>query len=81
MAEGRMRASFNRHGSRREALIPPSGTFSHCVPQREKGKGHQALSFAASAASFSIPAQSFASISVFGAIHDPPTVMTFGSFR
>ena len=75
-----MRASVNRHGSRTQALIRPSGTFSHCVPQREKGKGHQERSPAASAASVSIPAQSFASISFFGAIHDPPTANAIAKY-
>ena len=36
---------------------------------------------AASAASVSIVAQSFASLIFFGAIHDPPMVMTVDSFR
>ena len=45
------------------------------------GRTSYGLSCAASAASFSIPAQSFASTSFFGAIHEPPTVMTLESFR
>ena len=75
-----MRAFFHVTDLRREALIRPSGTFSHCVPQREKGKGHQERSPAASAASVSIPAQSFASISFFGAIHDPPTANAIAKY-
>ena len=38
------------------------------------------MSPAASAASVSIPAQSFASISFFGAIHDPPTANSIAKY-
>ena len=37
---GRMRASFNQHGSRIKALIRPSGTFSHCSAT---GEGRNSL--------------------------------------
>ena len=86
-------ATLDHH---RAALLPPA-VLAHgegdceicgCAEGREgvgrrRSPGRTSLAFnpAASAASFSIPAQSFASISFFGAIQEPPTVMTFGSFR
>ncbi len=42
---------------------------------------YHAPSFAASRASASMPAQSLAAISFFGAIHEPPMVMTLESLR
>ena len=56
---------------------------SKCGSAARKGEGDRANYFnaAASRASFSIPAQSPASISFFGTIHEPPRVMTLASFR
>lgn len=73
---GMMRGVRNKRRACR-AIPPAEGGLHGTLPTRKP----QAFSAAASAASLVIPTQSPAATSSFGATHEPPTQMTFGSDR